>query len=120
VTPPTHNYDMGSLYIEDDGVWRLIAPTEPGPQPHGTGGEIALWASHDQGKPGTRVRQLTTRSPRNHGYVRRPIHAHPDFYAFWADGNTDTMSESPLYFTNQTGTTVRRLPHTMTTPHATP
>jgi hypothetical protein len=120
IAPATHNYDMGSLYIEDDGTWRLIAPTEPGPQPHGAGGEIALWTSNDQGQTWHKTRQLTTRSPRNHGYVRRPVNAHPDFYAFWADGNTDTMSESHLCFTNQTGTTVRRLPHTMTTPHATP
>ena len=26
-----NNYDMGSLYIEDDRTWRVIAPTETGP-----------------------------------------------------------------------------------------
>ncbi|NQU44474.1 BNR-4 repeat-containing protein, partial [bacterium] len=40
ITTSTHNYDMGSLYVEDDGTWRIIAPTEPGPQRHGTGGEM--------------------------------------------------------------------------------
>jgi hypothetical protein len=108
-----HNYDMGSLYIEPDGTWRIIAPTEPGPQPHGTGGEMAMWVSDDSGKSWRKVRDLTRNSPRNHGYARRPFHAHPDFYAFWADGNPDAMSESHLYFTNQSGDQVWRLPYEM-------
>ena len=28
------NYDMGSLYIEADDLWRIIAPTSLGPQPY--------------------------------------------------------------------------------------
>ena len=43
-TTSDHNYDFGSLYIED-GLWRIIAATEPGPQPYGTGGEIVMWTS---------------------------------------------------------------------------
>jgi hypothetical protein len=43
ITRAWHNYDMGSLYIEPDQTWRLIAPIPPGPQRHGTGGEMAMW-----------------------------------------------------------------------------
>ena len=32
VTTSDSNYDSGSLYIEADGVWRVIGPTLPGPQ----------------------------------------------------------------------------------------
>ncbi len=103
VTQSDHNYDMGSLYIEDDGTWRIIAPTEPGPQAYCTGGEIALWTSEDAGKTWKKVRQMTKDSPRNHTYVRKPIDAHPDFYGFWADGNALEPSESRLYFCNQSG-----------------
>jgi len=114
VTTSTHNYDMGSLYIEDDGMWRIIGPTEPGPQEHGTGGEMALWISKNQGRTWTKKRDITHHSSLNHAYARRPVNAHPDFYAFWADGNPDEMSPSRLYFTNRNGSQVRGLPYTMT------
>ena len=113
VTTSTHNYDMGSLYIEPDGTWRIIAPTEPGPQHHGTGGEMALWLSTDQGTTWHKERDITRNSPLNHTYARRPVDAHPDFYAFWADGNPFEFSPSRLYFTNQAGTQVWRLPESM-------
>ena len=113
VTNSTHNYDMGSLYIEPDGVWRIIAPTEAGPQPLGTGGEMVLWQSVDKGETWEKVRDITRNSPRNHAYARRPVNAHPDFCAFWADGNPDEMSVSRLYFTNQAGDQVWELPYAM-------
>ena len=113
VTHSTHNYDMGSLYIEADGLWRVIAPTEPGPQHWGTGGEMAMWVSTNQGIEWRKVKALTTGIRFNHAYARRPVNAHPDFYAFWADGNPDSRSESRLYFTNQTGDAVWILPDTM-------
>lgn len=113
ITTSTHNYDMGSLYIEPDGTWRVIAPTEKGPQEHGTGGEIAIWISRDDGKTWQKVRDVTQNSALNHGYVRRPQHAHPDFYGFWADGNPDMLSESRLYFTNKSGEMTWRLPYDM-------
>ncbi len=81
------NYDNGSLYVESDGRWLLIAPTDPGPQPYNPGGEVVLWESLDQGNTWNRIRNLTAGSPYNHGYCRRPIRAHPQFYAFWADGH---------------------------------
>ena len=113
ITTSTHNYDMGSLYIEPDGTWRIIAPTEPGPQKYGTGGEIAVWTSQDSGETWRKVRDVTRNSKVNQGYVRRPHNAHPDFYGFWADGNADQMSESRMYFTNRSGDRIWCLPYHM-------
>lgn len=113
-TTTDHNYDFGSLYLEAGGLWRIIAPTEPGPQPFGTGGEVVVWTSRNQGETWTRQKQLTRESVRNHTYVRRPLNAHPEFYALWADGDTLKPSVSNLYFTNQAGDHVWRLPETMT------
>jgi hypothetical protein len=45
-------------------------------------------------------------------YARRPVAAHPEFYALWADGNPRKPSESRLYFCSRDGV-VRRLPATM-------
>lgn len=113
VTTSDHNYDMGSLYIEEDGAWRIIGPTAPGPQAYGTGGEVVLWTSADQGKSWTQVRQVTRDSRYNHAYVRRPLNAHPDFYAFWADGDPFAPSPSRLCFTNKAGDKVWVLPEKM-------
>ncbi len=115
----THNYDMGSLYVEND-LWRIIGPTEAGPQYYGTGGEMALWESTDEGNNWKKIRLLTKNSPRNNSYARRPLHANPDFYAFWADGNPDELSESKLYFTNHQGDKVWVLPYDMQTEFAQP
>ncbi|NQU24792.1 MAG: BNR-4 repeat-containing protein [Candidatus Nealsonbacteria bacterium] len=108
-----NNYDAGSLYIEPDGIWRLIAPTEPGPQPYNTGGEVVLWISRDRGTTWKKSKQLTHGSPYNHTYVRRPVNAHPDFYAFWADGHARKPSPSRLYFTNRAADRVQQLPTEM-------
>lgn len=110
VTTSDHNYDHGSLYIESDGKWRIIAPTDPGPQPYGTGGEMVMWTSQDEGLNWSKAKQLTHDSQRNHTYARHPVHAHPDFYTLWADGDAFAPSPSSLYFTNQTGEHVWRLP----------
>jgi len=120
VTRSTHNYDMGSLFIEQDQPWRIIGPTEPGPQLHGTGGEMALWESGDEGQTWVKRRDITLGSSRNHSYARRPLNAHPDFYAFWADGDPDMLSVSRLYFTNRTGERVYELPADMTGDTAAP
>jgi hypothetical protein len=112
ITRATHNYDMGSLYIER-GIWRLIAPTEPGPQHWGAGGEMAMWLSGDQGATWRKEHVLTHDSQLNHAYARRAVHAHPDFYAFWADGHADEFSPSRLYFSDKTGKIVRQLPDNM-------
>ncbi len=114
ITTSDHNYDCGALYIEPGGVWRMIAPTDPGPQPHTTGGEMVTWLGRDEGRTWVRLRPLTRNSRYNHTYARRPVNAHPDFYALWADGDTLKPSESSLYFCNRDGARVRRLPPAMT------
>ncbi|WP_422928139.1 BNR-4 repeat-containing protein [Singulisphaera sp. PoT] len=108
-----HNYDHGSLYVEDDGLWRVIAPTEPGAQPFGTGGDMVMWTSPDQGATWTKAKQLTNDPRRNHSYARRPVAAHPDLYAIWADGDARAKSDSSLYVCDRLGN-VRRLPAAMT------
>ncbi|MHC4174344.1 MAG: BNR-4 repeat-containing protein [Planctomycetota bacterium] len=107
-----NNYDMGSFYIEDDGMWRIIGPTETGPQPYNPGGEMAMWTSKDFGKTWEKVKQLTKDSPRNHTYARRPVNTHPDFYAIWADGHGRKPSQSSFYFCDKRGN-VRVLPREM-------
>jgi len=107
-----NNYDMGSLYIEDDGTWRIIAPSETGPQPYNPGGEMAMWTSKNRGNTWKKTGQLTKESPRNHTYARCPVNAHPDFYALWADGHGRKPSESYLYFCDKEGN-VRILPREM-------
>lgn len=120
VTQSTHNYDTGSLDLADDASWRIVGPTEPGPQHWGTGGEIAVWLSNDRGETWRKSHDVTRDSERNHGYVRRPIHAADPFDAFWADGNPDTMSPSRLYFTNRAADAVYMLPDSMPHDYAEP
>lgn len=113
VTTSLHNFDCGSLYIEQDGTWRIIGPTEPGPQPWRSGGEVVMWVSHDEGRHWEKLKQLTRNSPHNHCYVRCPVNAHPDFYAVWADGHGyDKTAPCRLYFCTKEGT-VRVLPPAM-------
>ena len=107
------NYDTGSLFVEPDGNWLLIAPTDPGPQPYNPGSEAVMWTSPDQGHTWTRGAQLTRDSERNHAYVRRPVNAHPDFYAYWADGNGEQPSDVSLHFANKSGENAFVLPRKM-------
>lgn len=120
LTTSNSNYDHGSLYIEADGTWRVIAPTSPGPQPYNPGGEMVMWTSSDEGRTWQRVKELTRNSKLNHTYARRPLNAADDFYALWADGNPRQPSESHLYFTDKTGSHVWRLPQKMLTETASP
>lgn len=110
VTSSDNNYDSGSLYVEGDTTWRVIGPTETGPQAFNPGGEVAIWTSSDEGKTWIRARQVTKGSRYNHTHVRRPLNAHPDFYAFWADGDTRKPSASRLYFCDKSGEHVYVLP----------
>ncbi len=112
VTRANHNYSTGALYLDED-LWRIIGPTEPGPQPIGSGGEVAIWTSRDEGKTWTKTRDVTRDSLSNHNYVRRPVDAHPDFCGFWADGNPDEFSPSRLFFVNRAGDRVWQLPYDM-------
>ncbi|MCL4781962.1 MAG: BNR-4 repeat-containing protein [Bryobacterales bacterium] len=113
-TRSDHNYDFGALWIEADGTWRVIAPTEPGPEPYTTGGDMVMWTSRNQGKSWKKIRRLTVAKHFNHTYARKPVDAHPDFYALWADGDTLKPSVSHLYFTDKNGSAVWRLPARMT------
>lgn len=120
VTESDNNYDSGSLYTEEKGLWRIIGPTEPGPQRYNPGGEIALWTSEDEGASWSLARRVTTGSRYNHTYVRRPVNAQPDFYAFWADGDGRKRSDSRLYFCDINGENVRVLPASMKEDNETP
>jgi len=112
VTTSDNNYDMGSIYLEESGIWRIIAPTEVGPQPYNPGGEVAMWVSEDFGESWRQEGQLTRESQYNHSYVRRPLNPHPDFYGIWADGHGRQPSKSNLYFTDREGN-VFQLPEKM-------
>ena len=97
-----NNYDMGELIVDSD-EWKVIAPTEKGPQPYNPGGEVAIWVSKDRGVTWKRDRILTKNSERNHTFVRNVLNAHPDFVSIWADGNPRKPSESRLYFCDSEG-----------------
>jgi hypothetical protein len=118
-TTSDHNYDHGTLYIEADGTWRVIAPTAPGPQPWGTGGDMVMWTSRDEGATWSQVKQLTSNSRYNHTYARQPVNADPEFYALWADGSPLEATPSALYFATKDGR-VYRLPTKMSSATAKP
>ncbi len=114
ITTSDNNYDFGELWLFADDDWRVIAPTESGPQPYNPGGEVAMWRSSDQGITWKKMRQLTHDSPMNHTYVRRALNSHPDFVSIWADGHGRQPSQSRLYFSNSAGD-VFQLPEKMST-----
>ena len=118
-TTSDHNYDSGTLSIEPDGEWRIVAPTDPGPQPYTTGGDMVLWSSHDRGRNWKRLRRLTRAAAHNHTYARKPVGARPDFYWLWADGDTLKPSDSYLYFATRDGD-VFQLPPVMKSETARP
>ncbi len=114
-----HNYDMGSLYI-DRSHWKVIGPTDVGPQPYQTGGEIVIWESKDAGNTWKRKKSVTTNSRQNQTYVRRPENAKNPFACFWADGDPANFSKSYLYFSDEKGKHVYQLPYDMDSDFAKP
>ncbi len=118
ITTSTHCYDSGSLWMEG-GDWVVIAPTDPGPQYWGAGGEVVRWRSRDHGRTWQKEAVLTSGSTNNHTYMRRPWNAHDGFYCFWADGNPDKLSRSYLYFCTREGQ-VWRMPYNMDSEWASP
>lgn len=111
ITTSTHCYDSGSLWV-DGNDWVVIAPTNPGPQYWGAGGEVVRWRTSDQGRTWTKEAELTSGSTNNQTYMRRPWYAADGFYCFWADGNPDKITRSNLYFCTKDGT-VYRMPYQM-------
>lgn len=97
VCASNHNYDMGSLFVEDN-VWTVVGPTENGPQKYGVGGEIAIWTSKNAGKTWHKKKQITANSALNNSYVRRPLNHKAPFNFFWANGNPEKISSSELFF----------------------
>ena len=119
ITTSDNNYDFGELWMLAADDWRVIGPTETGPQPYNPGGEVAMWTSRDQGATWNKTRQLTQNSLMNHTYVRRSLNAHPDFIAIWADGHGRQPSESRLHFSDNEGN-VFQLPAAMNSDSASP
>lgn len=118
LTTSTHCYDSGSLWI-DGNEWTVVAPTDEGPQKWGTGGEVVMWKSVDQGHHWTRARTITSGSTYNQTYMRRPWYTNDAFYSFWADGDPDHFTISHLYFCNRAGDAYR-MPYNMVSEWAYP
>jgi hypothetical protein len=112
ITTSGHNYDMGSLTVMGDR-WIVIGPTGKKPQAHGTGGEMVMWVSRDEGKTWRKNRQITSGSAYNQSYARRPQDSADPFFSFWADGSPNSLTKSRLYFTDSTGGNLWRLPYDM-------
>lgn len=119
VVKTDNNYDHGSLFVEDDGTWRIIAPFITGPQAWGTGGQMGMWVSTDQGDSWELVDQLTDDPDFNHTYARRVLNGQDDFYTFWANGNAWTKSEVGIFFSDKNGN-VYQLPANMDSDFAAP
>jgi hypothetical protein len=119
VAATDNNYDTGGLHIEGKKWW-IVAPTNVGPQPFNPGGEMARWKSVDKGQTWEKVQTLTSGSPYNHGYARRPLGGHPGFAALWADGHGRKPSPSRLYFYDAERDEVYRLPEAMDTDWSAP
>lgn len=111
VTQSDHNYDMGSLFITEND-WKIVGPTEKGPQEWGVGGELAIWKSTDKGKTWIKEKQLTENSKMSHSYVRKPVNYKAPFCFFWADGDSHQFSKSELYFGDFEGN-IWKLPYEM-------
>jgi hypothetical protein len=114
-----HNYDTGCLFI-DGNRWTVIGPTDPGPQPLGTGGEMTVHISTDLGQTWRLDRRITSNSRFNHSYARRVVGGTDPFSIFWADGNPNEPSESHLYFGTRDGKRYWMLPYDMPEPTAEP
>jgi hypothetical protein len=113
-----HNYDMGSLYILED-KWRIVGPTEKGPQAWGVGGELAIWQSTDGGETWEKLKTISRNSKLSHSYVRRPVNFKEPFCFFWSDGHAHKLSRSELYFGNFNGE-IWKLPYSMTSNYEKP
>lgn len=119
VCESSHNYDRGFLDIEGS-EWRVTGTIGPGPREYGTGGEIELWLSINEGASWHKEVNVTVNSINNNSFVRRPLNARKEFYALWADGDPEELSKSHLYFTNRNCNGVWMLPSDMVENRARP
>jgi len=111
VTEGDHNYDMGSLFISNK-EWKIVGPTEKGPQEWGVGGELAIWKSTDKGVTWEKEKQITLNSEFSHSYVRKSVNGKAPFCFFWADGDSHEFSKSELFFGDFEGN-VWKMPYEM-------
>ena len=111
ITSSDHNYDMGSLFILEKN-WKIVGPTEEGPQEWGVGGELAIWDSKDEGMNWEKISTITENSEYSHSYVRRPLDFEAPFCFFWADGHSHNFSKCKLYFGDFQGN-IWQLPYEM-------
>ena len=117
---PGEKLDPGATQLHCEGNTVFIALRSSRFDLHRGNMGAVVYGSQDQGKTWKKEKQLTRGSEFNHTYVRRPVHAHPDFYAFWADGHGRRPSESRLYFTNRSADHAWRLPVQMSGEFAKP
>lgn len=118
ITTSDHNYDTGSLWIEN-GKWTVVGPTVNSPQAWGGGGEVVLWESKNNGKTWKAKKRVTKNSDLNHNYIRKVVGGKDPFRYFWADGNPDSHSASYLYFGDSKGR-MWQLPYDMEADEARP
>ena len=102
---------MGSLFISKSD-WKIVGPTEEGPQEWGVGGELAIWESKDEGENWKKISTLTRNSVYSHSYIRRPLNYKAPFCFFWADGHSHNFSKCTLYFGDFHGN-IWQLPYEM-------
>ena len=111
ITNSDHNYDMGSLFINDSD-WKIVGPTEIGPQKWGVGGELAIWQSTNNGEIWKKIKTITDSSEFSHSYVRKPVNFKSPFCFFWANGHSHNFSTSKLFFGDFEGN-IWQLPYSM-------
>ncbi len=112
VTTTDHNYDHGEIWVDEEDRWHVLGAFVDGPQKWGTGGDIALYSSGDEGRTWTLDKQLTQAESLNMAYPRLVQNAADGFLALWADGDgwgeasdsSGNPSNSRLYFMTADGT----------------
>ncbi len=104
ITTSDHPYDHGSLYFASDTDWKLVAPTSPGVDRFGTGGQMMLWESRDAGESWSAVREMTDAAS-NHTYARPVFNGHNDLAWIWAQGRAHEPSSSQLWVADVNGQT---------------
>lgn len=112
VTRSGHNYDHGSLLLVAEDDWRLLAPTDPGPQSPATGGTMVMHRSADGGRTWKRDRAVFEDPDRCHTYARRPLNAHADLSWVWAAADAHRPGPVTLFAADARGQ-VLELPWTM-------